>query len=220
MAINNKDGSVYRLRGPNPLMRSQQEWDRNQLHLINMGCHHSEVVEDRRNPVEQFKKDYNVIDIGEDLDLFEGPEPPQTQVLKAKELIDEINEEPDLKPEHPKESTITLNVDSKLARMLRERGAQYFCAPVSGTKFHTDQLYGTNYKTYQYGSKFLFDAIIIDQSDLELQIWSVKLIPVGSILYKKIREGGERWWRVKETEPKTGGHLSLCGVSETNPDFS
>jgi hypothetical protein len=66
----------------------------------------------------------------------------------------------------------------------------------------------------------MFDAVIVDQSDLQLQLWCVKDISKDSIIYRKLNQGGERWWRIQHTEPKTGGYLCVCGISDLNPDFS
>lgn len=83
-----------------------------------------------------------------------------------------------------------------------------------------DDLYGNVYQTTQYGDKFIFDAVVVDESDLQLQFWCVRPITINSIVYRKIREGGERWWRIKDIEPKTGGFLAVAIISDTNPDFS
>jgi len=225
MAIKDKDGNVYKLRGVNPIMRDQADWDKKRMQLINMKEWKSEVINDERNPVEKFKTDFNVVEIGEELGLFEGPEPPETEVIKAKDFIDDINsvavEEPPAPPVEPKvEEPVVLNLDARMARLIRERGAEYYCAPAIGVKEYRDDLYGTSYNTVQYGDQFVFDAVVIDQSDLELQFWCVRPVTINSVIYKKHRQGGERWWRVRDLEPKTGGYLVSAIVSDSNPDFS
>jgi len=232
MAIKNKDGSVYKLRGPNPLMKDQVDWDKKKMNLINMGWE-EEIVEDARNPVKKFETDYNVVKIDEELGLIPNVEANATAVVPAKEFIEEIQEvqeqEPVITeptpvvpkmPEPPKEEKPVLNVDARLARMLRERGVEYYCAPAIGKKVHMDNLYGNTYETVQYGDKYVFDAVVIDQSDLQLQFWCIRQITEKSIIYRKVEEGGERWWRVKEVEPKTGGYLAIANISDSNPDFS
>ena len=224
MAIKDKDGNVYRLKGVNPIMRDQADWDKKKMQLINMKSWKSEVVEDERNPVNKFKTDFNVVDIGEDLNLFKGPEPPQTEVVKAEEFIQDINsviDEPKFPEVEPEpEPEVVLNVDDRMARLIRERGAEYYCAPSIGTKEHRDELYGSSYTTTQYGKPYLFDAVVVDQSDFELQFWCVRPLENNSIVYRKLRQGGERWWRIREVEPKTGGYLVSSVVSDSNPDFS
>jgi hypothetical protein len=232
MAIKDKDGKVYKLTGVNPIMRDQADWDKKKMQLINMKSWKSEVVEDERNPVEKFKTDFNVVNISDDLGLFEGPEPPQTEVIKAKDFIDDINQfvkpepeleiEPEPVAEEPvlSEEPVVLDLDAHAARLIKERGAEYFCAPAIGVKEHRDDLYGSSYKTIQYGDKFLFDAVLIGQSDLQLQFWCVRRLEVNSVVYRKLRQGGERWWRTTSVEPKSGGYLVTATVSDSNPDFS
>jgi hypothetical protein len=113
-----------------------------------------------------------------------------------------------------------LNVDQKTARLLKERGVEYYCAPAVGIKKFTDDLYGNTYDTVEYGEKFIFDAIVIDLSDFELQFWCVKPVTTKSVIYKKNKQGGERWWKITEVEPKMDGWLAKAITSDLNPDFS
>lgn len=233
MAIKNKDGSVYKLRGPNPIMKDQAEWDKSKIKLINCNEWNLQIIEDKRNPIKEMKS--QTIDIGEELELEENPpvENIATKTIPANQFINEIKvKETKLKKEPQKvnlevevvkqSSPVVLNVDSKTAKILQERGTQFYCAPVVGTKTHTDDLYGETYKTLVYGEQYIFDAVIIDQSDLQLQFWCIKSIAKGSIIHKKSleKEGGERWWRVEELEPKSEGFLVVASISDTNPDFS
>lgn len=224
MPIKDKDGKVYQLRGPNPLMKTQQEWDRNALQLYNLKKS-SEVIVDERNPVEKQKE--NVIDIGQELQLGRHEEIVDvTRTVKAKDFIEEI-QEPVIEPvvvvvkEEPKEDgPVVIETDARLARLIRERGVEYHCAPAIGEVLHKDELYGSSYTTTRYGTNFIFDAIVLDHSDFQLQFWSVREIAKNSIVYRRHPEGGERWWRITSTEPKTGGFISLAGISDLNPDFS
>ena len=231
MAIKDKDGNVYKLRGPNPLMKDQKvDWDLKSLKFINMGWS-NEIVEDVRNPVKKFKTDFNVVDIGEKLDLVPN-EIAATTTVPAREFVKEIVKEvvePEVveriavvtppKKEEPQEEVV-LNVPPQLASILKQRGVEYYCAPVIGKKHHTDDLYDNSYYTMQYGNKFVFDAVVIDMSDLELQFWCIRPISAESIVFPKTKEKGQRWWRITEVEAKTGGYLCNAITSDTNPDFS
>jgi hypothetical protein len=219
MALKNRDGTVYQLRGPNPLMQNQDEWDKTKIKLFNMG-YKSEVIVDASNPIREFEE--NVVDIGKELKLTTN----KTKIIPAKQFIKEIAEtSPAKEPLKPFEiqldpQPVVLNVDHRMARLLKERGAEFFCAPCIGQKTHTDTLYGSSYKTSIYGDKFIFDAIEIDRSDLQIQFWCTKELAKHSVVLRKDKEGGERWWCVDELEPKSGGFLVLGNVSELNPDFS
>ena len=216
MAIKDKEGKVYKLRGPNPIMKNQKKWDMKKLEFINMGWS-NEVVVDERNPIKKFKTDFNVVDIGQELGLVSNEE--AATVVKPQEFIDDIQEP--VVVEEPKEDQVVLNVDPQLAKMIKERGVEYYCAPVVGKKQHVDDLYDESYYTMQYGDKFVFDAIIVEESDLEIQFWCVRPMTVESIVFRKIvKSFAERWWRIKHIEPKTGGYLCRAITSDTNPDFS
>jgi len=222
MAIKNKEGKVYKLRGPNPIMKDQNKWDIDKLKFENMGWN-SEIVTDERNPIQKFKTDFNVVDIGEELGLVEAPE-ASTAVVKPQEFIKEVQEEPVAVPEpveaKPEEDQVVLNVDPQLAKIIKERGVEYYCAPVIGKKEHVDDLYDNSYFTVQYGTKFVFDAVVVEESDLELQFWCVRPVTVDSIVFRKVKMKGQRWWRIVDIEPKTGGYLCRAITSDTNPDFS
>lgn len=217
MAIKDKDGTVYKLRGPNPLVKNMADWDRTKVELINLG-YKSEIVTDERNPIKAAKE--NVLDIGKQLKL---EVPAETRSVPVQEFIQEIAEEPivtqepEQEPEEPQ--PVVLEVDESAALLLKKRGVEYNCLPAIGTKTHEDEFYGNSYQTTIYGTAFIFDAIIVDESDLELQFWGVRPITKGSIVYRRVKTG-ERWWRVDSVEPKTNGYLCIAHSSELSPDFS
>ena len=68
MGIKDKDGNVYKLRGPNPIMNKQDQWDKSKIKLINAKWEDI-IFEDEDNAIDKFKSDYNVRDIGDVLDL-------------------------------------------------------------------------------------------------------------------------------------------------------
>lgn len=221
MAIKDKDGNVYKLRGPNPLCKDRSDWDKTKIKLINLKDIKTEIIEDENSPLKKAKQ--NIVDISERLGLFEGSD--ESKVISPQDFIEEaavMVEEP------PKEESfaqttspsVTINVNEDVARILQERGVEYHCVPVIGYKNIVDELYGSSYSTPKYGTQFLFDAIIIDQSDLQLQLWCVKEMSKDSVIHRKHQQGGERWWRITDIEAKTGGFLCLASVSDVNPDFS
>lgn len=230
MAIKDKDGSVLKIRGPNPLVQNMEDWDASAIKLLNANWQSKTIVDENNEFVEPR-------DIGLELGLFEGSENSKT--ISPVSFIQEIQEVPapviastpvevivptpiEVIVPTPIEmpSNINLHVDDKVAKILKERSVDYYCAPVIGFNNFVDDLYGSSYKTLKYGEQFVFSAVIIDQSDLQLQFWSVKNLEKGSIIYKKVKRGGERWWQISSTEEKTGGYIHTCITSELNPDFS
>lgn len=219
----NRDGTIYRLRGPNPLLEKQSEWDKRYVKLINLGKRPS-IIEDKDNPIK--KQESNVVNITNELNLKKN-----TKSVSAQEFINEVKVKPKSEPEpepapvpqpidKPKEEAVEIQVDRKLERIMRERGVEFYCAPAIGTKQHADDLYGESYNTTIYGDQFIFDAIVVDESDFQIQFWCIKEISIDSIVLKKVIRGGERWWRVSEVGEKTGGYLVNCVISNSNPDFT
>lgn len=213
MAIKDKDGNVYRLRGPNPVMRTQEQWDTSKVHLINIGGK-EETVSDDNNPIKEFEE--NVLDIGKELNL------QATKSVSAQKFLEEINElepvTPEIVVEIKKEEPVSLKVDENIAKIFKQRGVVFFCAPAVGKKKYQDDLYATSYETTVYGDKLMFDAVLIEESDLQMQMWAIREIQPDSIVYQK--GIGQRWWRITKCQNKSGGFL-LSGVpSDVNPDFS
>jgi hypothetical protein len=196
------------------------DWNKEAVKLVNHFGSKEEVIADSRNPIKEFAT--SVKNISEELDLYQGPEP--SQVISPRDFIEEVSA-PDPITEMPPpikedQESITIHVDEKTAKILKDRGTEFYCAPVIGQKLWKDELYGTSYTTNKYGTKFIFDAVIIAQSDLEIQFWCMRELTKDSIILKKDQQGGERWWRISETESKSGGHLCKGTISDLNPDFS
>lgn len=225
MAIKDRDGNVYKLRGPNPLVKDMSDWNKDAVKLINHYGSKEEVVQDSRNPIKAAKE--NIVDISNELQLYQGPE--KSKPVPAAQFIEEIAE-PVTETTNTVESipvqttsepdSVTIHVDEKIGKILKERGTEFYCAPVIGQKVWKDELYGTSYTTNKYGTKFIFDGIIIGQSDLEIQFWCMRDLCKDSIILRKNQQGGERWWRVSQTESKSGGLLCKAIISDLNPDFS
>lgn len=202
MGIKDKDGKVYKLRGPNPIMKTQDFWDQKHVKLINFGWQ-STTVSDERNPVKKFVEDYEIPDIG---DLLEPEEPPKPE--EPEEVPDPEPEELQQSPE-PEFSTQTL-------KLLDKHKTMFHCVLAREVAVR-DDLYGETYTRVTYGDKIHIPAVITHQDDLSMEFWSTKQIPNNSIVYPQDRT--KRWWKVKASYPKTGGHVMSAIVSDVNPSF-
>ncbi len=214
MAIKDRNGNVYKLRGPNPILEQQSTWDKSAVKLINIGKNCETIS--KKEAITEINE--NILVIREEKSVSITAENFIKEIVQPTEIF--FSSEPEEIIKDDLTEVTQINVDSKLAKIIQERGIECFCAPAIGSKKHVDPLYGTTYQTTIYGEQFLFDAVIIDQSDLELQFWCIRPITLKSVILKKVKDGGERWWRVNHTEPKTGGYLVLCVISDSNPDFS
>ena len=85
MAIKDRDGKVYKLRGPNPLMKDQREWDKRRTKFFNLDGWKSEVVEDATQDAP------NVVDIAEEWSLKKNQEANATTV-NAQQFLKEVEE--------------------------------------------------------------------------------------------------------------------------------
>lgn len=204
MAIKNKDGSVYKLRGPNPLMQTQQEWDRSKLNLFNIGAQKREIV------IEAKPEDHITT-------IKKTPVKPKARVIEARKFIEEIKSEP-VAPVIQQQIPPKPREDDQATRLLKERGVTFYCAPAI-SRTVKDDFYGNSYGVLEYGDKYEFRAVPIDESDLELQFWCLDAVTTGSVIYRKDRRG-ERWWRIRQAAPESGGWLVNCIPSDSSPDFS
>jgi hypothetical protein len=224
MAIRDKDGNIYKLRGPNPKMRDQSQWAKDRIVYINMDFGKTtEIVSDERNPIEKFKTNYNVLDVGEELNLVPNEEfdsnvavIPREQNTDPPPPIDAMEQETPVERDPNQQVNIT-GVDEKMKRALQRNMIEFRCAPAI-RKEYTDALYGETKIKTTYGNKFVFDGIIIAQNTFEIQFFSFKPITFGSIVFPVNQD--KQWWRIEDVTPRTGGYVCKGMVSDVNPDFS
>ncbi len=212
MAIKDKDGKVYKLRGPNPIMKTQDTWDNKHVKLVNFGWD-EHTVEDHANPLKKFDSDYNVRDIGTVLNLTPNDEAEEV-ITKIEETIGEIKDEI---VEPVVETVEPLKVDATTSRALEKHKTTFHCAPAIQVTIK-DDLYGDSYERTSYGNKVFFEGIITKQSDFTLEFWASQEVTVNSVVYPQDRS--KRWWRINSTHPKSGGYIMTAMVSDVNPDFS
>ncbi len=212
MAITDKEGKVYKLRGPNPILRDQSEWDKSRVHLINPMGKRTEVVSD----------DVRTVVLPPKKPVAPKPEPvvvPVPIVIEPEAFLEEliaapveVIAPPVVEPPKPKTS-----VSSQIDEVLKKQGVPFHCVPLVGKKTHTDTLYDHTYTSNEYGNPFTFLAVIVDQSDLQLQIWGANEVVPESIIHRKAIE--ENCWKIYKTEPKSGGFIMLANLSDMNPSF-
>jgi len=198
MVIKNKNGTVFKLRGPNPLMKKQKSWDDNEDFILHNCEWDNETLEDHGGVVVE-KSDFNVKS-----DL-QAEEPIKEEPIKIKEKIDNAPKSESTSYEPQK----TFQLENKI---------KIHCLPLITTEHH-DELYDEIRKSQQYGSKFLFEGIIINQNDFSLIFWSdIKKMEKGSIVYPQTKE--KRWWKITKKEPKGWGFIFTTTPSDIQPDFS
>jgi hypothetical protein len=212
MVIKNKDGSVYKLQGPNPLMEDQSFWN----DLENFTLHNTEwkktIFGDDGELIPR-NNDFQV-DVASPVaepDLEKPKSNPPEVVLPPMpdtpvETIKEVKNEP---KEIPKDDNKLPVIKNKVI---------IHCLPAS-TKEHFDDFYGEHYNKISYGDKFSFEAVIVENEDLAMTFWTTtdKVTP-ASVVYPQV--GEKRWWRVQTKIEKSGGYLIYAIISDIQPDFS
>jgi hypothetical protein len=196
--IKNKDGTVYRLSGPNPLARTQEWTPADKLIFHNFRWEPVSVSAEEITPVRRRES----VPVQEELKVI-TPEP--TPVA-----------EPEVVPAPEPEPTP--------APVARNQVVMH-CVPAV-ISLNKDDLYGESYRRTTWGGKVTFEAIVTGEADLTLQFWTTYGVTKGSVVFpaRYVATGrgyGEhRWWKITSVERKEKGFLCEAVPSDYTPDFS
>lgn len=141
-----KDGTIYRLPGPNPIMNKQDLWNEDKIILHNWDNNEEEVVEEASVPF----------------------------VEKTAEKV------------------------------------RAWCLPAQ-IKEYTDPLYGEVRNRIEYGNKFNFELVIVEQNDIQLKFWTNST----SLTKKSIIYFDKRWWTISNVN----NLIYDCLPSTETPSF-
>lgn len=229
MPIKNRDGTVYKLRGPNPMMENQKTWNEFQIH--NMKFRGETAPSD--GTVEPISSDFNLRDDFTQALVESKPEPKPEVKVTEQQPVEPVKEVPRIEAPKPKVAEEPKVVASPKAEPVQPSGGLKLPAGVKPTfcyclpavmRDRRDGVYGTKYQTIQYKEPFSFEMVIVEEDDLFIQVWSNKEVGTGSILYpRKVDKDGRadsaRWWRVQERESRSGGWLLTAYPSDFHPSF-
>jgi len=215
MALKNRDGTPYKLRGPNPMMKNQEVWDGFQTH--NMKFTGETAVDDRETtPLESdfnLRDDFaqDLADTRPDINVVEKPPVPVAEEPRPEPVVVEKRFVPE--PEQPRQKS-TVPDRNKVFM---------WCLPAT-MRDRRDGMYGSKYQTIQYGKPFSCEGVIVEEGDMHIVVWTtVKEVTTGSILYPKKRAEGkpdaQRWWRVQDITEKNGGFVMTGYPSDHTPSF-
>lgn len=191
MAIKTSDGGVYTLKHPNPIMRSQEQWDDDDVILYNftfpdiIGAGSLPTIHHRTQTTQAFEVKMDM---------------PHTE--PATHVANPPNEKPD-----------NIIEDNSLIQLM----ITFLCLPAALNTFQ-DDLYDEKVVRVAFGNKYKFVGVIINDTDLMMQFWTRVDIPEFSIVYPQLKT--KRWWRITTRSPKSGGYIYDCVSSDLNPDFS
>jgi len=189
MAIKNKDGSIYELRKPNPLMKHQELWKDFQLHNFNFK---KETVEDTTE-VQPHESDFKVKDFVTELEESK----PEPIVEKPVVVL------PDLQQEKEQEKKPIFHC---LPAVIHRHRDVLYGETYSTVKYDTP----FSFEAYVIEQsdlilQFWTSGLVADK------------INEGSVIYPKIME--KRWWKVTAKTEKSGGWLYQAIPSEFQPKF-
>jgi len=207
MPITNKDGTPYRLKGPNKLTIDQVVWgpeDKLVLHNCRWRVEQSTQPEEAVVPIKTPIKIKPMVIKPKEEPVIIQQEPAPVEAELANPVV---AEEP-----KPKYRVNTQNI------------VIFHCQPVV-LRETKDDLYGDKYKRVERGKKFTFEGIIVDNIDIAMTFWTNLQIPKDSVVYPaRYRTGKKynefRWWKVVDSQPKANGVLYKTIPSDYTPDFS
>lgn len=210
MTLRNSDGSVYKLAGPNPAMKSQNLWDGYTVHNMNWDG-------------EKAKDESQIVPISSALDgkesFFDALDRAKQEMLENKKPEIKIVETECKKVEtKPEIKIVDTKPESKPVDNLNGIEKTFIHVLPATIREKKDSLYGDVYKTIQYDKPTSFEGVIISLEDLTFQVWTNTIkLGNGSILFPKY--GTKRWWRVQDVQEKAGGWLISCIPSDEQPSF-
>lgn len=192
MAIKNRDGSIYSLQKPNHIMLEQQLWTRSERFIL----HNS---------------------FGKIIIWEISPTPTVNESLVEAE---ERAEEKEVK-EKVKEEVTTAPPPNKKPAKTKIPTIKVLCLPAQMEEI-VDPLYGEKYYSdISYGKKFMFDAVIESQNDINISLFTPSsLVTAGSVIYPQTNE--KRWWRVHNVVLMDDRQIyNVRGtITDYHPDFS
>jgi len=209
MALYNKDGTVYKLEGPNPVMKDQQFWSDYTVHNMNWK---KEIHKDQKAKV-VFPPKKEVKTQSES--FVEELEASRVEEQKLQQTPDLVHPEP--APAQP--TSVVVPKQEVLHELAGEEEITktfIHCLPAVIVQ-KKDSLYGDVSSRVQYKNKTSFEAVILNQTDMSIEMWSQAVFEKGSILYPK--NGDKRWWKIHNYYPKLGGHVIQAVPSQDQPYF-
>jgi hypothetical protein len=191
------------LTRPNPLIINQDRWDKSKVTVYNISWRQVVI-----NPDAKLDEDDRKI-------LEEIRHEPQV-IVEQKVAVKEVVTSPEIpivKNEKPKD------------KFLEDHVIVFHCLPAI-IRQHTDSLYGDSYQKIDYGDKFKFEGVVIKQDEYFLAFWTnLEKLENNSIVYPSMYRNGAkynqfRWWKTMQTEPKNGGLIVSCTISDHQPHFA
>jgi hypothetical protein len=222
MAIFNKEGKVYKISEPNPLVKQQEVWNPSGLVF-----HNFEWDEVKMTGSQRIKSKKPTPVIVEPPPEQTVPPPPKPEPAARSEPVADPRPEP---------APIPQTDDKEYDMPYIKHKVLSYCLPAR-LESKTDKLYGESWKRVKYGKKLIFPSVVIEATDFALSFWTSdpdEKITERSIVYPfayeihnqstdhydRVPYDEYRWWKVTGKERKEGGWLFATIPSDVQPDFS
>ena len=231
MAIKNKDGSVYRLNGPNPMMTNQVLWKDFKRHNLKYSVEQIVPASKRKrnegqNRIEKLnigenasykappvkKDEFFVDEKGSKKEIVKEkivPRVPEIPVeIKHAEEVELISGPPPVEDENePKQVLIDDDVVLVKAYIL----------PCT-TKTVYDKLYDEKIVKVSYGDKTETKVAPLSYENNSANFWHPTKFSEGTIIYPSNNQ--KMWWQVEISVPYKNGFIMKCIPSDKNPRFN
>lgn len=218
MSIKNKDGSIFQLKKPNPLLKTQDITD--DEHVV-----HNLFIEEilvRYNKKKKPLSPNGAVVSTPDLPpvLEEQIQAPSVSDLKPMPLPKITEHEAVFESDNKEEIIADDKIEKDDDYMEDSDEAMQdtlscWCLP-GEYRSHVDNLYGETRRNLVWGDKFIFEGIILESTEMMFVIWTQVKINPPSIIYIRSQR---RWWRVTEVNSYDNGFAMSCLPSETRPSF-
>lgn len=218
MAIRRKDGSIYKVSGPNKLMITQNHWNEDEEFVLH---NFDRSVESTFEQPKEIVVPQKIELIVPELKPTASPstvihlEPPKP--IEPTNTLDDFPDQIILtKPtQQPKSESID---PSKTSKYRKGQRSLIYCLPAEKRE-RIDELYGEKSFYIAYNDPFKFAAVVIESNDISFYIWTtVKHVTKSSILFCS---EDRRWWKVQniQDEETHDGFILTCRPSELKPNF-
>ena len=223
MVIKNKDGTVYKVRSPNPIMMTQEIWDKFTVHNMKFDA-------DTVSNKDAVKPASNKIDFGVSTTIKQElkqetikiPQPVEKPKVIQNNKIQEFEipdfKKPEPSPEPKKEDQGDVLRPASINEKLKNYRKDIMHCMLAETKEIVDPLYDDKTIKVNYTRSFVFENIIIQENDMELVFWShLDFLTRNSIVYPK--NDGRRWWKISSIRSAPEGSFFVCVPTSTQPSF-
>lgn len=217
MALKRKDGSVYKLRSPNKLMKRQDLWINDEILTIHnfdqlspITLEIDEVAVNPPSPEPEFSETESANNETTPNDIPEYYQPPVDMSISPvaidKSIPQELESKEILQPENR-------------SQFRESQRLTMYCLPVI-TISSKDDLYEEEVVAAKYGNPFKFQASIVNNTDFRILYWTtVTQVTETSIIFHPERK---RWWSVQSinSDPSGDGFILTCIPSRLKPSFA